>query len=319
MTLPKTLVVTVPGMIGEADLKPLKGLSEVVYTEKPSVTQIELAEMCKGSDYLMLNYDVVKKLDDGFYSHPNVQAIKAISVDITGMEWANPPLAKAHNVLLLNVPRYSTESVAESTLCEVLVHSRKIHEAYKDMIKGQEPQSRKGINLKGRTVGVVGLGSIGGRVAEMLNALGANVIAWNRTPRDQTGVTLVSLEKLFELSEVICICLKTVTSGPTPTVGFIGADLLARCRPGVIIVNLASRHLVDHEALFPLLRDGRISGYSVTRSQSTLALKIASLDSVSLPPANAWYSDESLQALRLIWVGNIVSAIQGKPQNIFVE
>ena len=278
-----------------------------------------MAALCSDADYLMLNYDVVKKLDEVFYSHPNIRGLNAISVDITGMEWANPHLARKHGVMLLNTPRYSTESVAESILCEVLLHSRKIHAAYRDLIKGKEPEARKGINLKGRTAGIVGLGSIGTRVAEMLSALGMSVLAWNRTPRLVPNVTQVTIEQLFEQSEVICLCLKTVKEGSSTTAGFVSENLLKRCRSGVILVNLASRHLVDHDALYTYLIEGRIAGYSVTRGEQTRALQIAQLDSVSMPPANAWFSDESLQMLRQIWVGNIITAIAGTPQNIFSE
>lgn len=315
----KTVVATIPGMIHENDLTPLRKVSDVAYHEVQKLTQEELADLCSGVDYLMLNYDVVKKLDEAFYSQPNIQALKAISVDITGMEWANPHLARKHGVLLLNTPRYSTESVAESILCEVLLHSRKIHAAYRDLIKGLEPEARKGINLRGRTAGIVGLGSIGTRVSEMLGALGMSVLGWNRTMRPIPNLSFVPIEELFERSDVVCICLKTVKEGTSSTVGFVGERLLKHSRPGSILINLASRHLVDHDALYTFLIQNKISGYSVTRSDQTRALRIAQLDSVSMPPANAWFSDESLEMLRHIWVDNIISAIEGKPKNIFCE
>ncbi|QGZ96619.1 2-hydroxyacid dehydrogenase [Terricaulis silvestris] len=319
MTSIKTLVATVPGMIGDEELKPLRELSEVVYREEARLTQEELALACAGADYLMLNYDVVKTLTDGFYAAPAVRALKAISVDITGMEWANPHLARRHGVLLMNTPRYSTESVAESTLAEVLLHSRKLHLGYKDMIAGREPEIRKGINLKGRTAGIVGLGSIGARVAEVLSAIGMRVIAWNRTPLNLTGVTQVSLPDLFARCDVICLCLKTVTEGAQRNVGAISDELLVRAQPGTILINLAGIQLVDHDALYREMLSGRFAGYSVGRNPTTIALDLAKLDSVSMPAENAWFSDESLALLRDIWVGNIVSAIHGAPQNVFVE
>lgn len=319
MTKPKTIIATIPGMIAEDDLVALREVSDVTYYEASGLTQDELAERCSGFDYLMLNYDVVKRLDEVFYSNPNIKALKAISTDITGMEWANPALAARHGVTLLNTPRYSTESVAESILCEVLLHSRKVHAAYRDLVRGAEPEARKGINLKDRTAGVVGLGSIGSRVAELLAAVGMNVLGWNRTPRQLPNVSAVSLEELFKRSEVICLGLKTVTQGKSSTVGFVGKELLDLCRPGLILVNLAGRQLVDHDALLPYLETGRIVGYSVTRSEKTLGLAIAKFDCVSMPPANAWFSDESLRMLRQIWAGNIISAIAGNPQNVFAE
>lgn len=316
----KTLVVTTPGMIDDVDLAPLRRLSEVDYRELAHIDESDLATLCLGYDYLMLNYDVVKKLPEQFYISPNVRSLKAISADITGMDWASPQAARRHGVTLLNTPRYSTESVAESILCEVLLHSRQRHTAYKDEIKGREPEGRKGINLLGTTAGVVGLGSIGTRVAGLLEAVGMKVVAWNRTPRD--GFEAVSLEKLFEISKVICLCLKTVASGSEATVGLVGDTLLSRCKEA-IVVNLASAPLVDHEAILDSLQLGAVSGYSVERSAALMSLpqfqRLAQLDSVHMPPSNAWFSEESLRTLRDIWVDNIVSAINGSIQNAYTE
>lgn len=320
MTQHKTLVVTTPGMIDDADLAPLRLISEVDYRELAHIGENALAKLCLGCDYLMLNYDVVKKLTEEFYISPDIRSLKAISADITGMDWASPGAARRHGVMLLNTPRYSTESVAESILCEVLLHSRQRHAAYKDEIKGYEPEARKGINLLGATAGVVGLGSIGTRVAGLLQAVGMKVVAWNRTPQD--GFEAVSLERLFDISKVICLCLKTVTSGSDPTVGLVGRNLLGRCKEAIII-NLASAPLVDHEAILDSLQVGAVSAYSVERSAALMALpqfqRLGQFDSVHMPPTNAWFSEESLRALRDIWVDNIVSAINGRIRNVYAE
>ena len=69
----------------------------------------------------------------------------------------------------------------------------------------------------------------------------------------------------------------------------------------MILVNLASRDLVDNDALYEQLVNGRISGYSVTGGEKSKLLKIAKLENVSMPPANAWFSDDSLEMLRKIW------------------
>jgi phosphoglycerate dehydrogenase-like enzyme len=318
MANPKTIIVTIKDMISDPDLTSLKKVSDVTYVERESVSQDELSKMVKGYDYLMLNYDVVKKLDGTFYSNTNAKNLKGISVDMTGMEWANPAVAKENKITLMNVPDYCTESVSESIILEVLLHSRKIHEAYLDVIKGSDPKDRKGINLKGRTAGVVGLGAIGSRTAELLNGLGMNVIAWNRTPKQLPGVKLISsIKELFSLSDVVCLCLKLVESGPSPTFKIIGADILKSSKAGLILVNLGSKDLVDHDAIYDPIKAGKIVGYSVTRGSSTKSLKIEEFDCVHMPPANAWFSDESLAELRRKWAGNIVAAIKGKPENIF--
>jgi phosphoglycerate dehydrogenase-like enzyme len=116
MASARTIVVTVPDMIGDSDLEPLRQLGEVRYHETDHVTEEQLAELCAGFDYLMLNYDVIKQLSADFYGHDNVRRLRAISADITGMDWASPEHAEKNGVKLLNIPHYSTESVAETIL-----------------------------------------------------------------------------------------------------------------------------------------------------------------------------------------------------------
>jgi phosphoglycerate dehydrogenase-like enzyme len=315
MGLPRVLVVTIPGMIGADDLAGLRAHADVEYREmKTSVSESDLARLCDGHDYLMLNYDVIKNLGESFYESPHVRSLKAIAADITGMDWASPHAAAANGVPLLNIPHYSTESVAETTLTEVLLHSRRRHAAYVDEIRGREIKERRGINLAGRTAGVVGLGSIGSRVAELLAGIGMDVVAWSRTPR--AGVTMISLPELFKTAGVICVCAKTVTQGPERNVHMIDESLLRHCDQ-TIIVNLANFNLVDHEAMAEAVITGKVAGYTVERTPPMLASPLADLDAVHLAPTDAWSSEESLQALRENWVGNILAAIDGRLQNVY--
>lgn len=323
MATPRTLVVTIPGMIGEADLEPLRAVSDVTYVERDSVAEDELASLCQGYDYLMLNYDVVSpngmfRLSAEFYQQGAVQSLKAIATDITGMDWASPRSAAENGVVLLNVPHYSTESVAESIVCEVLLHSRQRHRAYMDQIRGQEPRGRKGINLQGRTAGIIGLGSIGQRTAELLTALGMTVVGWNRTAR-QLPFSQVPLTELFETADVVCVCVKTVKEGADANINLVGEDLLARCQ-GAIIVNLANLALVDHEAMAAAIDAGRVTGYSVEWSDELRASSLGEhLDAVHFPPHDAWNSDESLDTLRATWVANVTAAIAGHPVNVYSD
>lgn len=318
MDKPKTIVVTIKGMISENDLSELKKISEVKYVEKEKVSQQELAEFCEGYDYLMLNYDVVKNLDEEFYSNSKIKSLKGISADITGVSWANPKIAKEKNIALMNVPNYCTESVCESIILETLLHSRKINLAYKDLIKGKEPESRKGINIENRTVGIIGLGNIGIRCSELFNGFGAKVIAWNRTKKEISSAKAVSIEEVFENSDIVCITIKTI-DGENGTVGMINKKLLSKSKKDQIIINLADPVLVNNDDLLKEIESGKIIGYSTTRKSSVLEHKISKFDCVHLPPANAWFSDESLNNLKMIWVENVISSINGKKQNLILD
>jgi len=320
MSKPKTLIVTIAGMIGESDLRPLREKSEVDYCELDTISEADLAAKCSGYDHLMLNMDVVPKtgnvkLTEAFYAHPSVKALKAIAVDMTGVDYFSPSVAASAGVLLQNIPHYSSRSVAESVVAEVLLHSRQRHLSYVDEIKGHSVEARKGINLLNRTAGIVGYGSIGSTVAEILKAIGMKVVVWNRTPKD--GVESRTLEALFACSDVVCIALSTVGDGDGKNIGMIGKDLLSRCQ-GTIVVNLANELLVEPGAMADALASGSVAAYSVEDSKSMRAA-YAAFDSVHFPPKNAWNSDESMQMLRDVWVSNVLSVIAGKPENVYRE
>lgn len=316
MTMPKTLVVTIAGMISENDLAPLRDVSEVNYHEVPSIGELELAELCAGFDYLMLNMDVVTKsgslkLTEGFYGHPGTERLRGLAVDMTGMDYFSPRAASRRGLILQNIPHYSSQSVAESILAEILLHSRQRHLAYEDVAQGKKAVARKGINLLGRTAGIVGFGGIGSTLAGLLRGLGMRVIVWNRTPRP--GVEIVTLRELFERSDVIALAVKTVSEGEARNVGMIGADLLQLAR-GAIVVNLANPLLVDPAAMAAALTASKVSGYSVESSDRSA---YGDNPRVHCAPTNAWDSDESMATLRSTWVRNVMSAIEGHAENVY--
>jgi glycerate dehydrogenase len=315
-----TLVATIPGMIGDADLAPLRAKSEVRYCERESISEAELAEMCAGFDCLMLNMDVVPKqgsvkLTERFYDSPAVRRLKTIAIDMTGMDYFSPGAARSAGVQLQNIPHYSSRSVAESILAEVLLHSRQRHLAYQDVLLGAPVKARKGINLLGRTAGIVGYGSIGETIGELLAAVGMNVVVWNRSPK--STAKQIGLPELFDASDVICVCLKTVHSGEQRNVGVIDRALLSRCK-GSIVVNLANELLVDANAMLVALNEGKVTGYSVEASPAYRQV-LQSHPSVHFAPSNAWDSDESMATLRSVWVQNVISTIDGAPQNVYRE
>jgi len=316
----KTVVVTIPGMIFDADLNRLSAQTEVKYVEVDKVTEDSLAGLTAGADVLMLNFDVVVngcgELSADFWQREELATLKAVSFDMTGIDWSSPSAALAKGLVLMNIPHYSTQSVAESVMAEILLHSRQRHLAYVDEIKGREVTGRKGLNLNGRTIGVIGLGSIGSKVAELARGFNMNVIGWNRSPRE--GVELVSVGEVFDRADVVVIALKTVKTGPDANTGIVDAEALAKA-DGVIVVNLANRALVDEEAMAVALSSGRIAAYSLDRNPDSLAGPLGSLEQVHFPPGNAWNSDESMDTLRETWVSNVLNFITGSPTNTFTE
>ena len=310
----KLLIATIPNMIEKQDTKELSKFCDIDWIVKDNINEVELANKAKEYDYLMLNFDIIENLTEVFYSIVKDTRLKVISTDITGMDWAKPKMAKERGIYLLNTTNYCTESVAEYTITQILLYAKQFHLTYKDIRENKIPEARKTINILNKTIGIVGLGNIGTRVAEIANAMGMKVIAYNHRQKQVDNVEMVDLQTLFKRSDFISLHLKTI---PNKTVGVITKDLLKLCKPNCFIENQADHKLIVKEDLKWALENKIIAGYGATLKENTQ--DIEHFDNVILSPANAWNSDESMENLKNIWINNILEFEKGNIVNLIEE
>jgi D-3-phosphoglycerate dehydrogenase len=179
-------------------------------------------------------------------------ALKHIVFLGTGAQsYMNPAALLRSGITVHTIKGYGDTAVAEHTIALMLAASRDIA-AMDRLIRAGTWSPCEGVQLLGKTLGVIGLGGIGREVLRLARGLGMEVIAWNRTR--QAGVPLVELNTLIERADVISLNLALNDE----TRGFIGPPQLARMKPGVILVNTARAALVDESTLLHGLQSGRI-------------------------------------------------------------
>jgi D-3-phosphoglycerate dehydrogenase len=169
--------------------------------------------------------------------------------------------------------------------------------------------TREGVQLNGKTLGIIGLGGVGREVMRIGRGLGMEVIAWNRTPH--SGEPLVALDELLARSDVITLHLALNDE----TRGFLGATHVARMKPGVVLINTARGALVDENALIEGLRSGRIrhAGLDVFHAEPLKAdHPLAGMDNVTLSAHAGFRTLEASQTL-LRRAIDIVRGILGMP------
>ncbi len=157
----------------------------------------------------------------------------------------------ARNIKVHIIKGYGDTAVAEHSIALLMAACRDIARMDREVRSGTWTP-HEGVQLLGKTLGVIGLGGIGSEVLRMGRGLGMEVIAWNRTPKP--GAPLVSLDELLARSDVISMNLTLNDE----TRGFLGAAQFARIKPGVIFVNTARAGLVDEASFIEALRSGRI-------------------------------------------------------------
>lgn len=318
MTKPITTIVTIPDMIAPKDWRVLSDKSEVQYIEvsqEHPLSERELLERIKDSDYLMIDPDAVGfKLEESFYREVSQQnyPLKAISADITGMSWASPEAAKKYGIPLMNTADYSTVSVSEYIVALLLLHVKGLNDLFENRVAGKLDEAKKNEVLYQKTLGIVGLGNIGKYLANLAKGFGMNVVAWNRTPLKLEGVTQTSLEDVFSKADYVSINLATNSE----TKGIIDKKYLDLLKPGTILINEADGPIVNNDDLVVAMQAGKIKVYAANSKAAKNHEALQKRKEFKPVPASAWFTDHSLGELRKIWVENIVTAINGKPQNL---
>lgn len=181
-----------------------------------------------------------------------------------GLDNVDVEAATARGVMVVNAPTSNTTSAAEHAVALLLAAARHIPAADASLRRGQWQRTAfTGVELSGRTVGILGLGRIGVLVAQRLAAFGVGLIAHDPYIQPgraaQLGVRMVSLEELLRESDVLTVHLPRTPE----TAGLIGRAELAMTKPGVIVVNAARGGLVDEAALAEALVSGRVAAAGV--------------------------------------------------------
>lgn len=182
--------------------------------------------------------------------------LKMLSIAFTGLDHIDLAECERRGILVKNAAGYSTEAVAEEAICMMIGLYRHIIENDAITRNCSGLPLSPGKEISNKTVGVIGLGSIGQRTAKLAQAFGCKVIAWNRTPKDIEGVTIVDKETLFKESDIITLHI----SLNDDTRNFITAKEIALMKQTSIIVNAARGPIINSQDLATALKDGKIAG-----------------------------------------------------------
>ena len=230
----------------------------------------------------------------------------------------NLELASELGITVCNTPGYANQTVAEHTIALMLAAARQIPSLAADSKSGGWNQVQSAFDLYGKRLGLVGLGGIAKRTAELAGAFGMDVIAWTAHPSKQrakeAGIRFERLETLFETSDVVSLHLSLTPE----TEGLIGAGLLARMRDGALLINTARGEIVDESALIATLRSGQISAGLDVFHQEPLAVDhpLRQLDNVIITPHTGYNTPDANLAIFEAVVASLEAYYAGAPINV---
>ncbi|MGH9291236.1 MAG: phosphoglycerate dehydrogenase [Acidimicrobiales bacterium] len=189
------------------------------------------------------------------------RSLKVVGRAGIGLDNVDVAAATSLGVMIVNAPESNILSAAEHALALLLSQARNVPQAHAALVEGRWERSRwEGVELSGKTLGVVGLGRIGGLVAQRALSFGMRLVAYDpyvsAERARQTGIELLSLDDLVATSDFITIHLPKTPE----TLGLFGKELLSKVKPGVRIVNAARGGIIDEAALADAISSGRVAG-----------------------------------------------------------
>lgn len=190
--------------------------------------------------------------------------LKAIARAGVGVDNVDVPVATEKGIVVMNTPGGNTVSTAELTFSMILSLSRKIPQAWDSLRKGEWKRSKfAGVEVRGKTLGIVGLGRIGAQLSQYAKAFEMKVIAYDPyvSPEraEQVGVQMVELDRLIRESDYISIH----TPATPETRNLINRETIAKMKPSARIINCARGGIVDEEALLEALKAGKLAGAAI--------------------------------------------------------
>ena len=302
---------------GDLSWGSLKELGEVTVYER--TRREEIAGRAADADIVLTNKVVMDREMMAL-----LPRLKYIGVLATGYNVVDIEAARERDIIVTNVPAYSTESVAQTVFAHLLtVTNRTEHYAQQNRL-GRWAENRdfcywdtELTELEGKTMGIVGLGHIGRRVAEIALAFGMQVKAITSKKAEElpAGIQKTELQSLLASSDIVSLHCP-LTEG---TRHLIHRETLRLMKPSAILINTGRGPLVDDEALAEALNEGRLRAYCadvVTEEPPKADHPLLHAPNAFITPHIAWATVEARKRLLQTAIGNVEAFVNGHPVNV---
>lgn len=302
---------------GDLSWGSLKELGEVTVYER--TRREEIAGRAADADIVLTNKVVMDREMMAL-----LPRLKYIGVLATGYNVVDIEAARERDIIVTNVPAYSTESVAQTVFAHLLtVTNRTEHYAQQNRL-GRWAENRdfcywdtELTELAGKTMGIVGLGHIGRRVAEIALAFGMQVRAMTSKKAEElpAGIQKAELQSLLASADVVSLHCP-LTEG---TKHLIHRETLRLMKPSAILINTGRGPLVDDEALAEALNEGRLRAYCadvVTEEPPKADHPLLHAPNAFITPHIAWATVEARKRLLQTAISNVEAFVNGHPVNV---
>jgi D-3-phosphoglycerate dehydrogenase len=293
-------------------LRPLKDRGDVVVYSTRHASTAELIDRLRGAEAAINVRAYSKFTEEVFAALPELRFLTVMG---TGTDNIDLEAATRHGVVVSNTPTAPTISVAEHALALLFAVTKNLIPMHNALIGGTW-RHIPGIELRGKTFGMIGLGIIAAEMAPVIRALRMRLVGWSLTydeaRAERLGIELVPMDDVLRMSDVVSLHLR---ASPR-TAGIIGRRELDLMKPSSYLINTARGAVVDEPALYEILAQHRIAGAAIDVFQ-TEPLPADSpflrLDNVVVTPHVAWVTDAGIDRMSRHPVENILAFMDGAP------
>jgi glycerate dehydrogenase len=276
----------------------------------------QIAERIKDAEIILCNKSIMNRM-----TLKDARNVKYIGLFATGYNNVDIEYTNERNITVCNAGSYSTNAVAQHVFALILEHYNKVGEYNKFVKDGGWIHSEKFSPFKpmkemdGRTLGIVGYGSIGKKVAKIAQAFDMKVLAYNRSPKKDEGVRFVEMDELLEKSDIVSIHCPLNRDSEK----MCNKDFFSKMKDGALFINTSRGGVVDEQALIDAVKSKKISGAGldvVAVEPMEKHEEILDIDNIIITPHSAWAPVETRTRLVEIVKNNIKKWVAGAPVNV---
>lgn len=304
---------------GDLSWAAFESLGDITVYARTSVTdQQEIVQRIGDAEVVLTNKTPI---DESILAQ--VPQLKYIGVIATGYNVVDIEAAKKRGILVTNIPAYGTEAVAQFTFALLLeivnqvgLHNESVHQG--DWQKSVDFTYQKAplIELKAKTIGLIGYGAIAQTVAKIAHAFEMQIIFWNHRPKESLDwAEQVSLDELYQQADIISLHVPQTNE----TQHMIDQSAITKMKDGVILINTARGGLLEESAVAAALNTGKIyaAGVDVVAEEPMNSENpLLTAKNCFITPHIAWEAKETRARLMAIAADNLVQFLNGKPKNV---
>jgi len=310
--MPEKVLVT--REIPSAGLRPLEGYDLTVLSEAPPARD-ELLEAAHGASGVLSN--VTEKIDAEFMDAAG-DGLKVVANMAVGYDNIDVGAARERGIIVTNTPGVLDETTADTAFMLLLAAARRLGESERILRAGEwhwwGPKLFVGVDVWGKTLGVVGMGRIGQAVARRGKGFGMEILYHNRSRKEEAegelGARYVDLDELLATADFVSVH----TPLTDETRHLIGREELDKMKPTAVLVNTSRGPVVDEEALADALAEGRIfaAGLDVYEEEPKVHPKLLERENAVLAPHIGSGSRETRDGMAVLAAENVVAVLSGE-------